>query len=61
MIKTYVVFDLETTGLDVENDNIIEIGAIEGKRRKSNRPLYGVSETGYADFPYDYRNYRNYE
>lgn len=29
MIKTYVVFDLETTGLDVENDSIIEIGALK--------------------------------
>lgn len=29
MIKTYVVFDLETTGLDVESDNIIEIGALK--------------------------------
>ncbi len=29
MIKTYVAFDLETTGLDVENDNIIEIGALK--------------------------------
>ena len=29
MIKTYVAFDLETTGLNVENDNIIEIGALK--------------------------------
>lgn len=29
MIKTYVAFDLETTGLNVESDNIIEIGAIK--------------------------------
>lgn len=34
MIKTYVAFDLETTGLNLENDCIIEIGALkvhEGK------------------------------
>ena len=34
MIKNYVAFDLETTGLDVDNDYIIEIGAlrvIDGK------------------------------
>ncbi len=29
MIKDYVAFDLETTGLDVENDSIIEIGALK--------------------------------
>lgn len=29
MIKTYVAFDLETTGLDLENDEIIEIGALK--------------------------------
>lgn len=29
MIKDYVSFDLETTGLDIENDAIIEIGALK--------------------------------
>ena len=29
MIKNYVAFDLETTGLDAENDFIIEIGALK--------------------------------
>lgn len=29
MIKDYVAFDLETTGLNVECDNIIEIGALK--------------------------------
>ena len=29
MIKNYVAFDLETTGLSVENDYIIEIGALK--------------------------------
>lgn len=29
MIKDYVAFDLETTGLDIENDSIIEIGALK--------------------------------
>ncbi len=29
MIKNYVAFDLETTGLDVEKDCIIEIGALK--------------------------------
>lgn len=29
MIKDYVAFDLETTGLNVENDFIIEIGALK--------------------------------
>lgn len=29
MIKTYVAFDLETTGLSLDNDNIIEIGALK--------------------------------
>ncbi len=27
--KTYVVFDIETTGLDVSNDQIIELGAVK--------------------------------
>lgn len=37
MIKNYVAFDLETTGLNVESDYIIEIGAlkvVEGKVRE---------------------------
>lgn len=29
MIKDYVAFDLETTGLDIENDYVIEIGALK--------------------------------
>lgn len=29
MIKDYVAFDLETTGLNVETDYIIEIGALK--------------------------------
>lgn len=29
MINTYVAFDLETTGLSLENDSIIEIGALK--------------------------------
>lgn len=29
MIKNYIAFDLETTGLDIEKDSIIEIGALK--------------------------------
>ncbi len=34
MIKTYVAFDLETTGLSPEHDRIIEIGALKVKDGK---------------------------
>ena len=34
MINTYVAFDLETTGLNVETDSIIEIGALKVKEGK---------------------------
>lgn len=34
MIKTYVAFDLETTGLSPESDQIIEIGALKVKEGK---------------------------
>lgn len=34
MIKDYVVFDLETTGLTVEEDSIIEIGALKVRNGK---------------------------
>lgn len=34
MIKDYVAFDLETTGLNVETDHIIEIGALKVKDGK---------------------------
>ncbi len=34
MTKTYVAFDLETTGLNAENDNIIEIGALKVREGK---------------------------
>ena len=34
MIKDYVAFDLETTGLNVETDYIIEIGALKVKNGK---------------------------
>lgn len=34
MIKDYVAFDIETTGLDVEQDSIIEIGALKVKDGK---------------------------
>ena len=29
MIRTYICFDLETTGLNVESDEIIEVGAVK--------------------------------
>lgn len=33
MVKDYVVFDLETTGLSPDKDTIIEIGCPEGSFR----------------------------
>ena len=56
---TYVVVDLETTGLDPERDQIIEIGALEvvqGKRGRTFSTLiqtrtaledYGLPEAAY--------------
>ena len=34
MIKSFVAFDLETTGLSPETDQIIEIGALKVKDGK---------------------------
>lgn len=34
MIKDYVAFDLETSGLNCETDEIIEIGALKVKEGK---------------------------
>lgn len=34
MVKDYVAFDLETTGLNCERDEIIEIGALKVKDGK---------------------------
>ena len=41
MVKDYVVFDLETTGLSPDKDTIIEIGAL-GHSGESGRPFFGV-------------------
>lgn len=60
MVKDYVVFDLETTGLSPDKDTIIEIGRPEGHSGESGRPFFGVyqsaSEVDAADFRID-RNY----
>ena len=34
MIKDYIAFDLETTGLDIETDSIIEIGGVKVRNGK---------------------------
>lgn len=36
-VDSYVILDIETTGLSVDNDNIIEVGAIEVKNSKITR------------------------
>ena len=60
MLKSYVCFDLETTGLDPLYNEIIEIGALK-VRRKGCRTFYGIHSSTGRDFPDDHESHRHYE
>ena len=39
MLKSYIAFDLETTGLSPQEHEIIEIGALKVRESRSNMSL----------------------
>ena len=43
MLKSYIAFDLETTGLDPMNNEIIEIGAVKVRDGKVSERLWNLS------------------
>ena len=47
--------------MDVENDNIIEIGALKVREGKVTDRFMEFLKPDMPISPYDYRNYRNYE
>ena len=54
MLKSYIAFDLETTGLDPMNNEIIEIGALKSET-ESQRTLYGIYQTAGTHFARHHR------
>ena len=59
MLRSYVAFDLETTGLSVEENCIIEVGALKVRGRRCGRAFYDFCKTGGDDFSKDHRDYRD--
>ena len=57
MLKSYVCFDLETTGLDPLYNEIIEIGALKVR----DGTFYGIHSSTGRDFPDDHESHRHYE
>lgn len=61
MLKSYVCFDLETTGLDPLYNEIIEIGALKVRDGKvAERFMEFIHPPG-RDFPDDHESHRHYE
>ena len=61
MLKSYVCFDLETTGLDPLYNEIIEIGALKVRDGKVAERFYGIHSSTGRDFPDDHESHRHYE
>ena len=58
MLKSYVAFDIETTGLSPEHNEIIEIGALKVREGKLLTFIRLSNEAGILD---DYATDRNYK
>lgn len=61
MLKSYVAFDIETTGLSPEHNEIIEIGALKVREGKVVDRFIRFIESGGRDTSGDYATDRNYK
>lgn len=61
MLKSYVAFDIETTGLSPEHNEIIEIGALKVREGKVVDRFIRFIEPEARDTSDDYATDRNYK